>query len=423
MRNKLETTLFKRVTDYRRNIVMKRLFIIFYVAINICPLFGDITVELVESFPIETTLDHPEIRNTSEVWLEMINGANTSLDFGEFYISHKKGEALEPILKAVCQAAERGVSIRFIVDGNMYKTYPETVDSLQKHKNIQIHIYELNKITEGTHHAKYFIVDGKEIFLGSQNFDWRSLKHIHELGIRLSHSGIVSFYQDIFNLDWLLSDPKASYKEILQTLSQCDEHVIFKISSKEYGDMTIIPTASSPSLVYYRQNWDELQIKRLIDSAQESIILQFLSYSPLSGGELYEALDFSLRRAAARGVKVQMILSDWNFYSPRIEYIKSLQAIPYVDIKFSTIPEAQEGYIGYARVEHSKFIVVDSKAVWLGTSNASKSYFHKDRNVGIVIENEKLSQQVSHVFYHSWNSEYCQPVDLCKKYHRKETSE
>jgi hypothetical protein len=30
-------------------------------------------IELVESIPVETTLDNPDIRNTQEVWLEMIN--------------------------------------------------------------------------------------------------------------------------------------------------------------------------------------------------------------------------------------------------------------------------------------------------------------------------------------------------------------
>lgn len=386
-------------------------------------LFGKDVIELVESIPVETTLDNPDIRNTTEVWIDMIDGAERSLDFGEFYISHKNGEALEPVLDAVFRAADRGVDIRFIVDGNMYKTYPETVDELGEYKNIAVHIYRLNDITGGVLHAKYFIVDGKELFLGSQNFDWRALKHIHELGIRLAHEQSVSFYQEIFNLDWKLSEENAHVENMIWTLKKRDELAKFEVSSEKYEEMTIIPTASNPSIIFHRPNWDETQMIRLIDSAKESLRLQFLGYSPLSRGELYESLDFALRRAAARGVKVEMILSDWNFYSPRIEYIKSLHAIPNVEIKFSTIPDASEGYIGFARVEHCKFIVADHKAFWLGTSNASKSYFHKGRNLGIVIENEKISNRVSEIFSKSWDSDYCHRVDLCKEYKRKETSE
>jgi phosphatidylserine/phosphatidylglycerophosphate/cardiolipin synthase-like enzyme len=403
--------------------VMKRFIKIIPFLFCALSLFAKDVIELVESIPVETTLDNPDIRNTREVWIDMIDGAETSLDFGEFYISHKEGEALEPVLDAVYRASDRGVKVRFIVDGNMYKTYPETVDKLGKYKNISVHIYRLNDITGGVLHAKYFIVDGKELFLGSQNFDWRALKHIHELGLRLVHEKIVSFYQEIFNLDWQLSDENVHVEHIIRKLEKSDELVQFDVSSEKYGEMTIIPTASNPSIIYHRPNWDETQMVRLIDSAKESLQLQFLSYSPLSRGEIYEALDFSLRRAAARGVKVEMILSDWNFYSPRIEYIKSLHAIPNVEIKFSTIPEASEGYIGFARVEHCKFIVADSKAFWLGTSNASKSYFHKGRNLGIVIENKKISNRVSEIFSKSRDSEYCYPVDLCKEYERKETSE
>ena len=39
----------------------------------------------------------------------------------------------------------------------------------------------------GVLHAKGMIVDGRTFFLGSQNWDWRALEHIHELGVRVRH--------------------------------------------------------------------------------------------------------------------------------------------------------------------------------------------------------------------------------------------
>jgi len=387
------------------------------------PVNGKDVIELVESIPVETNLDNPDIRNTTDVWLEMIGSAKKSLDFGQFYISHKEGEALEPVLSAVYDAADRGVSVRFIVDGNMYKTYPETADQLNEHENITVHVYNLSHITGGVLHAKYFIVDDKELFIGSQNFDWRALKHINELGLRIADKRVADYYKQIFRLDWQLSAKNADTAKILQSVKPSNELQSYQVKSKTYGKITVIPTASNPKIIYHLPNWDETQLVRMIDSAQESIQIQLLSYSPLSRRELYEALDFALRRAAARGVKVQMILSDWNFYSPRIEYIKSLHAIPNIDIKFSTIPEASEGYIGFARVEHCKFMVVDLKSVWLGTSNWSKSYFHQGRNLGIILENEKISQRITEKFLKSWNSDYCHNVDLGKSYERKMTGE
>lgn len=45
-------------------------------------------IELVETVPIETTLDHTEIRDASDVWLEMIAAARTTIDLAEFYVSN-----------------------------------------------------------------------------------------------------------------------------------------------------------------------------------------------------------------------------------------------------------------------------------------------------------------------------------------------
>ena len=220
-----------------------------------------------------------------------------------------------------------------------------------------------------------------------------------------------------------MSAEDADTDALLSNIVFSDDLEMYQMKNTDHGHMTIIPTASNPEIIYHLPNWDEYQLLRMIDGAKEGIRIQLLSYSPLSRGELYEELDFALRRAAARGVKVEMILSDWNFYSPRIEYIKSLHAIPNIEIKFSTIPEASEGYIGYARVEHPKFMVADEKEFWLGTSNWSKSYFYKGRNLGIIVQNEKLAERVSKIFLKSWDSDYCHLVELGKKYERKETRE
>ena len=57
--------------------------------------------ELVESAPIETSLDHPELRNADVVWLELVRGAKRSLDFAEFYASDLGTSRLTPILEAL----------------------------------------------------------------------------------------------------------------------------------------------------------------------------------------------------------------------------------------------------------------------------------------------------------------------------------
>lgn len=55
-------------------------------------------IEIVESIPVVTTLDNPDIRDTYPVWIEMITGAKHSLDIEQFYISNATGSLFENVL-------------------------------------------------------------------------------------------------------------------------------------------------------------------------------------------------------------------------------------------------------------------------------------------------------------------------------------
>ena len=116
----------------------------------------------------------------------MIGRAQHSIDIEEFYISNELNGPMQDVLNAICAAADRGVKIRILADAKMYKTYPISVDTLGKHRNIETRRIDFGKMTGGIQHAKYFLVDGTDAYVGSQNFDWRSLKHIRELGFRIS---------------------------------------------------------------------------------------------------------------------------------------------------------------------------------------------------------------------------------------------
>ncbi|HMA62032.1 MAG TPA: hypothetical protein VKP78_05215 [bacterium] len=54
--------------------------------------------EVVESIPSETNFDNPQIRNTTKVWLEMINSAQKTIDIEQFYIANKENSDLEKVI-------------------------------------------------------------------------------------------------------------------------------------------------------------------------------------------------------------------------------------------------------------------------------------------------------------------------------------
>lgn len=373
--------------------------------------------EIVESIPSETNLDNPQIRNTTQVWLEMINSAQKTIDIEQFYIANKKNSDLEKVIHALEKKASHGVKIRVIAENNMAKTYPGTIERLQKNDNIETRIISVFNQKHGVQHSKYFIVDKEKVFIGSQNFDWRALEHIHETGLKIEHRQYAQQMTQIFELDWQQS--KTGKLRKTQKYGQKTKHTI-QINNE---NIEFFPTASP----YFNmpQNFyaDELAIIESIDNAKESVAIQLLSYSPSAYKDYYHKLDNAIRRAANRSVKVKILLSDWCTKEYEIPYLKSLQVLPNVDVKLSTIPQHSSGYIPFARVEHCKFMVIDDNVSWVGTSNWKKNYFYGSRNLGLIVKSEQVNKTLKNIFEKSWDSKYSNLIDITKEYEPKQYGE
>jgi hypothetical protein len=85
---------------------------------------------LVESSPVETTLDHADIPDAWRVWPEMIGAATRTLEIEQFYVSNTPEGRLEPIIQAIEAAADRGVHVRLLAEEKFAKQYPETLERL-----------------------------------------------------------------------------------------------------------------------------------------------------------------------------------------------------------------------------------------------------------------------------------------------------
>ncbi|MEA3495742.1 MAG: phospholipase D-like domain-containing protein [Bacteroidota bacterium] len=368
------------------------------------------TYQIVESVPIETDLGLDETERTFEVWMEIIKKAQHSIEIECFYVSNKAGEPLEDILSEIKKSAKRGVQVRFLVDAKMKKTYPQPLDDLNKIKNIEVRATNYFNKIGGVIHTKYILVDREILFIGSQNFDWRALKHIHEVGFNIKNEKLAQMFGLIFDLDWkIASDDRTDSIE-----KYFEKNTIQMINSKnpitlEVGtkkEIKLYPSFSPKNLIYSGMNWDEDEIIKLIDKAESEILIQLLSYSVKDKNEYYSKLDNAIRSASIRGVNVNIILSDWSKGKSKLPYLNSLAMIPNVKIHFTTIPEWSGGQIPYSRVEHCKFLLVDEQYGWLGTSNWAKDYFYKSRNMGIVFESKFVAEIIHKMFYKSWDSEY-----------------
>jgi len=356
-------------------------------------------------------LDNPEIRNTAEVWLEMIRGAEKTLDIEQFYISNEPGEPLEEVIAAIEEAARRGVQVRAIVEKKMYKTYPETVDRLGKQPGIEVRILDFGLIRPGgVQHAKFLIVDGEQVFVGSQNFDWRALKHIHEIGVRIRHRQAAAAFLDLFDLDWRLCKVE-SPGSALEASPRREYLLPFEVQIPEKSVIQFYPVWAPGDLSPNQDLWSLKAILEMIEGAKESIEVEILNYSPIARDKTYwPELEVALRSAAARGVNVRMIVADWNKTHPKIDYLKSLTLVPNIEVRLSTIPPYSGGHIPYGRVTHAKFLTVDGRRSWIGCSNWEKSYYYNTRDAGVGVDSEEVAVLLRGIFDRDWGGGYVESI-------------
>ena len=122
-------------------------------------------------------------------------------------------------------------------------------------------------------------------------------------------------------------------------------------------------------------------------------------------------LESALRRAAARGVAVRVILANWAKRRYMLPWVRSLAAVPGVEVRFANVPAWSGGFIDYARVEHAKYLVADRAAGWIGTANWARDYFHESRNLSLFVRGEAVADDLVAFFERGWRSPHAETVD------------
>ena len=310
---------------------------------------------------------------------------------------------------ATARHIARKFAVQFIADDPP----AASIERLQKIPNLEFRYLDYSKLTgNGIIHAKYMVIDASAAYVGSQNFDWRSFAHIHETGLRITDPVVVAQLQKIFEHDWQaqasIAQGKAVPKLNQAVVAADDQQATFLIAS---------PNAFNPAGV----GDSETELPKLLGAAKSEVRIQLLDYAPLSYGPnrtrpYYAVIDNAIRAALARGVKVKLMVSNWNTEKPAIAYLQSLALLPGMEIRIVTLPQAGSGFIPFARVIHSKTMEIDGQVAWIGTSNWSGGYLDLSRNLEIVLRNQKMAQRIADLHQQTWDSAYAQPIDVLKDY-------
>ncbi len=374
-----------------------------------------------ETAPSGTTLDHPYIPNSFDVWMAGIEAADELIQIGAFYFQdwERGSTRLTEILEKLVDRSRQGVKVEILTD-TAIASPPQYLDA---EDNIEVRFAAYQQHTNGVMHAKYLIIDGQIIYVGSANFDWRSLEHIREIGLAANNQRVARQLQTLFEIDWELAtveddDFWVNYSPLREPVAY---HQIVEDSFVMPNDQELILTATP-----YQTTPEDIKLAddviiRMINSAERQVFIDIYNYDKWDfySQRYWDELDRAIRRAEARGVNIFMLLPDWSLSRTTQAYLKGLALLDNLEVRIMSIPNCEElGYVPFSRTTHPKLLIVDDKYAWLGSTNWSKNYFTATRDVDVVTSNRQAVEELRTFFLTGFQSEYTELLDPAQTYIR-----
>ncbi|NWU88348.1 PLD3 Phospholipase, partial [Onychorhynchus coronatus] len=240
----------------------------------------------------------------------------------------------ERVLAELLQLPRRGVSVRVAVNVPSAKTPVGDLRALES-SGASVRAVDLPRLTGGVLHTKLWLVDGRHLYLGSANMDWRALTQVKELGAAIYNcSCLAQDVAKIFEAYWALGVPGASipspWPESFSTSFNLQTPLALTLNGT---DASVYFSSSPPPLCAEGRTGDLAALLDVIDGAAAFVDVAVMSYLP--GTEFsrperfWPAIDERLRRAAVeRGVAVRLLAGCWSHSRPQMfPFLRSLAAL------------------------------------------------------------------------------------------------
>ena len=274
-------------------------------------------------------------------------------------------------------------------------------------------------------HAKYAIIDNRSTIVMSENWKNTGVPVNNTFGNRgwgiiIYNPNVTSYFRDVFFEDW-----KPESKDSLPFT--CDDPD-YGCPAPDFAPNRSIPTWTyshpftsanisglfnvSPVLAPDTSLLQTKSIIGMIKGAKESVYIEQLyiykdrwSYAdpknPLLDAAIY---------AARRGCDVRIMLNPtYNFEKNQatIDYVRGIAAenVSFtLEAKFSDIERT-----GLNKT-HNKGVIVDHNKVLISSINWNENSARKNREVGVIIENDAVGEYYTRVFLYDWYNGSLPPI-------------
>ncbi|XP_074861853.1 5'-3' exonuclease PLD4-like [Carettochelys insculpta] len=395
---------------------------------------------LVESIPVGLAYSPSSPRHLPiyQAWMDLLDAANHSVDIAAFYFTLRDSDTEEEepsswqgrrVLEKLQDLPSQGIKLSIAVNSPQ-KSDQDTEELARKGADIKY--VELTRLTGGIVHTKFWVVDGKHIYIGSANMDWRSLTQVKELGAVLYNcSCVANDLRRIFTMYQALGGQGASLPSAWPAYVSARSSLSHPLKLQLNGSSAELYLSSSPpALCSTGRTPDLTAIVSTIQDAQDFIYISVMDYVPqctfCQPKRFWPVIDDALRAAACdRHVKVKLLISCWQHSDLSmflfLESLRILSQEPLgcpIEVKLFVVPaSAEQKLIPFSRVNHNKYMVTDRLA-YIGTSNWSEDYFINTAGVGLVVNQSEaapgtaqltLREQLEAVFHRDWSSLYAEP--------------
>lgn len=261
--------------------------------------------------------------------VSLISSAEESIYMASYSIDCKD------VVDSLNYLSERGVDVELIIDDN----------SISRAFSAGINFDITSDNSSYLQHAKFIIIDGKIVIVGTGNFTYGGL-------IEDSNSFLIFRDEEIAQI----------FIEIYRNIKNGDSDISFEEDGFEFF---LLPSDVTKDMI----------LKKILNS-KKSIYFMIYAFTD-------EDFMAAFKIAQSNGVDVFGIADDWNYDSKIIDYFDE-----------RVIINKDEWLI------HDKTIIIDEKYVITGSANFSKNGWLKNNEIEIFFESETMAKKyINHFNY------------------------